>query len=43
LLGTAFGGDGETNFALPDLRSQAPGKKSPNYNIAVQGTYPDRK
>ncbi len=24
LLGTTFGGDGRTNFALPDLRSRAP-------------------
>jgi microcystin-dependent protein len=23
LLGTRFGGDGKTNFALPDLRQQA--------------------
>ena len=24
LLGTTYGGDGETNFALPDLRSRVP-------------------
>jgi microcystin-dependent protein len=24
LLGTTFGGDGQTNFALPDLRGQTP-------------------
>ena len=24
LLGTTFGGDGQTNFALPDMRSRAP-------------------
>lgn len=24
LLGTSFGGDGETNFALPDMRGRAP-------------------
>jgi len=41
LLGTSYGGDGRTNFALPDLRSQAPGS-GPNYIIAVQGTYPER-
>jgi microcystin-dependent protein len=42
LLGTTFGGDGKTNFALPDLRSQAPGKgpNGLNYIIAVEGTYP---
>jgi microcystin-dependent protein len=24
LIGTAYGGDGRTNFALPDLRGRAP-------------------
>ena len=41
LLGATFGGDGKTNFALPDLRSQSPGS-GPNYIIAVRGTFPDR-
>ena len=42
LLGATFGGDGRTNFALPDLRSQAPGKgpNGPNYIIAVLGAFP---
>ena len=38
LLGTKFGGDGVSTFALPDLRGEAP----PNlqYCIALQGIYP---
>ena len=41
LLGTYFGGDGQTNFALPDLRGKGP---TPNthYCIALQGIYPSR-
>jgi microcystin-dependent protein len=41
LLGTTFGGNGETNFALPDLRSQAP-VSGANYIIAVEGAFPSR-
>lgn len=41
LIGTQFGGDGRTTFALPDLRDKAP---SPNtaYYIAMVGVYPSR-
>jgi microcystin-dependent protein len=39
LLGTTYGGDGEANFALPDLRSKAP-VSGLNYIIAVQGDLP---
>jgi microcystin-dependent protein len=41
LLGTYFGGDGQTSFALPDLRNKEP---TPNthYCIALQGIYPSR-
>lgn len=41
LLGTNFGGDGRTTFALPDLRGKEP---TPNthYCIALQGIYPPR-
>ncbi len=41
LLGTAFGGDGTTNFGIPDLRNAAP---NPNmhYCIALAGIYPPR-
>jgi microcystin-dependent protein len=41
LLGATFGGDGETNFALPDLRSKAP-VSGLNYIICVWGAWPDR-
>jgi microcystin-dependent protein len=42
LLGPNFGGDGKTNFALPDLRDKAltPGTA---YYIALQGVYPPRQ
>jgi microcystin-dependent protein len=42
LLGTNFGGDGRTTFALPDLRGKEP---TPNtrYYIALQGIYPPRE
>lgn len=41
ILGTQFGGDGRTTFALPDLRKTAP---HPNltYIICVQGLFPAR-
>ncbi|WP_116999477.1 phage tail protein [Desertimonas flava] len=41
LLGTTYGGDGVTNFALPDLRGRAPihdsGPTSSGYEIGQQG------
>ena len=40
LLGTNFGGDGRTTFALPDLRNAAP--KGLIYGICTQGVYPAR-
>ena len=45
ILGTTYGGDGRTNFALPNLKDEG---KLPNSNavvqyiIATQGTYPGR-
>lgn len=41
LLGTQYGGDGKTTFALPNLTGKAP---DPNmqYCIALQGVYPSR-
>jgi len=48
LLGTAYGGDGRTTFALPDLRVAGPFPKfkdnpgSFKWCIAVQGIYPSR-
>ena len=40
LLGTRFGGDGITTFALPDLRTFAP--QGLQYSICVQGIFPSR-
>lgn len=40
LLGTAYGGDGQTTFNLPDLRSKAPNGLS--YWICDIGIYPSR-
>ncbi len=40
LLGTNFGGDGVTNFALPDLRSFAP--RGLQYSICITGVFPPR-
>ncbi len=39
LIGTNFGGDGQTTFALPDMRGQAP-NESMQYCIAFQGEFP---
>jgi len=41
LLGTNFGGDGRTTFALPDLRDKEP-NANVRYCIAMQGIYPSR-
>lgn len=38
LVGTNFGGNGTTNFALPDLRAFAP--QGLQYSICINGTYP---
>lgn len=40
LLGTRFGGNGSTNFALPDLRAFAP--PGLFWNICAFGIYPSR-
>jgi hypothetical protein len=40
LLGTTFGGDGVSNFALPDLRAITP--KGLQYSICVSAIYPVR-
>ena len=40
LLGTSFGGDGRTTFALPDLRDAAPNGLT--YLICTQGIFPSR-
>ena len=41
LLGTNFGGDGKTTYALPDLRAAAPNGLT--YTICDQGIYPARR
>ncbi|MGH1563907.1 tail fiber protein [Mumia sp. DW29H23] len=40
LLGTMYGGNGQTTFALPDLRAAAP--NGTTYFICVDGIYPSR-
>jgi hypothetical protein len=40
LIGTTYGGDGRTNFRLPDLRALAPDHMT--YSICVNGIYPSR-
>jgi hypothetical protein len=40
LLGTTYGGDGRTTFAIPDLRNYAPAHVS--YVIQIQGIFPSR-
>jgi len=44
LLGTQFGGDGRSTFALPDLRDQEveAGGSKVRYIIALQGIFPSR-
>lgn len=41
ILGTTYGGDGRTTFALPDLRKEEP-RNGPRYIIAIQGLFPSR-
>lgn len=38
VIGNTYGGDGQTTFALPDLRSVAPDNMT--YSICVDGIYP---
>ena len=38
LIGTTFGGDGLTTFALPDYRGMAPAGSK--YRIALEGVFP---
>ncbi len=41
LLGTTYGGDGRTNFALPKLDASAL-QSGLNYIICLNGVYPSR-
>ena len=42
LLGTTYGGDGRTNFALPNLPSNQTGSGAPVICIATAGIFPSR-
>lgn len=37
LLGTIYGGDGQTNFALPDLRGRAPAHEGSGLSLGQRG------
>lgn len=41
LLGTRYGGDGHTTFAIPNLKGLAPHPEL-HYYIAIEGLYPER-
>ncbi|MBB2182439.1 tail fiber protein [Lachnospiraceae bacterium MD1] len=41
LIGTKFGGNGTTNFALPNLQGAEP-EPGTGYYICVEGVYPSR-
>ena len=41
LLGTTYGGDGKTTFALPDMRSVTPNHMT--YSICDRGHFPSRR
>ena len=41
LIGTRYGGDGMSTFALPNLKGKEPGPDM-HYCIALQGIYPSR-
>jgi microcystin-dependent protein len=38
VIGTLYGGDGRTTFALPDLRAAAP--NNTQYLVCVSGAFP---
>ncbi|MDR0805191.1 MAG: tail fiber protein [Enterobacteriaceae bacterium] len=40
LIGTTFGGDGQTTFAVPNLKDKAPA--GVHYIMATEGIYPSR-
>lgn len=42
LLGTTYGGDGRSTFALPDMRMATKAGPDVHYIIAVEGVYPSR-
>ncbi|HWA90790.1 MAG TPA: phage tail protein [Rhizomicrobium sp.] len=40
LLGNKYGGDGKTDFALPNLNAGSPGPQPVTWCIATQGAFP---
>lgn len=40
IIGARFGGDGRSNFALPDMRKESPGIEGLVWCIAVEGVFP---
>jgi hypothetical protein len=40
LIGTTYGGDGQNDFALPNLPPRGP--SGPRYCVALEGTFPQR-
>ncbi|MEU7143311.1 tail fiber protein [Nocardia sp. NPDC046473] len=42
LIGTTYGGDGKSTFALPNLKAQAEAFGGAQFVIAVEGIYPSR-
>jgi microcystin-dependent protein len=42
LLGTTYGGNGSTTFALPDLREAEKALGGARYIFALQGIFPSR-
>jgi microcystin-dependent protein len=37
VIGTTYGGDGQTTFALPDMRGRVPLQRSPTYPLGARG------
>lgn len=37
LIGTTYGGDGQTTFGLPDLRSRVPVHQGPGFGLGMSG------
>ena len=46
IIGTTYGGNGQVNFAIPDLRGEVPKHQGKglglNYVICVNGQFPER-
>lgn len=42
ILGTQYGGDGQSTFALPNLNAALPETGAPKYIICMDGIFPTR-